>query len=102
MARWFILQRVSNKNHVGFPVGPSPTAGEELGRALQGFAQGEVDRLQLTDEDSHASVVIHLFLLAADAYEIGASASLGHNRTDRYLALAKDCIKSATALGWRA
>lgn len=79
-----------------------PNDGEQLAEDLTFAANALLSR---TDEFSapgsrkynHGRAAI-LLSLAADALEFGASASIGHNRADRYLARARELRARATAM----
>jgi predicted secreted protein len=68
-----------------------PDHGESLGAALAKAAQDREDacRAASPNVDYWCNVVAELLHLAADAYEAGAAASIGHNRAGRYEAAAR-------------
>jgi len=77
-----------------------PATGEDNGAAL-----AKAGELLLADYRSRNAVeayygplVAQIFMLAADAYEKGAAVSIGHNRSDRYHARAKELRREAEAL----
>lgn len=100
MKRWFEMKSSRNTNDAGYQVGPSPSGSEELGGSLMRFAQCEAERMADAPGDYWKATVIQIFLLAADAYSIGAAASIGHNRTARYYAQRDRCIMLAKELGY--
>lgn len=63
----------------------SPGTGEDLGRDLHTAAANLANTIEAIGWNSHQRQrVAALYYLAADAYDRGASASLGHGRRDRY------------------
>lgn len=54
----------------------APSQGEDLGNVLAGCADNVSGKSPLT--------AAQMLYLAADAFDAGASASIGHNRSDRY------------------
>lgn len=76
----------------------TPSAGEELGAALAGFALARETSFKEKEGNQvqyWGPMVAQLYRLAADAYQLGASASIGHNRADRYEFAARTCLNSA-------
>lgn len=100
MRRAFQLSGVSHKNAAGFNSGPTPSAGEDVGNVLYKLAEDTRAAQSENKWDGWKWTVIQLYLLASDAYEAGASASIGHNRTARYRQAAELCRKNAEMLGW--
>lgn len=79
----------------------SPSCGEDLGGTLARLANAEMERVAAIETASvvhWGPTVAQLFYLAAEAYEAGAAASIGHNRTDRYLQAARTHRASAEQL----
>jgi len=70
----------------------SPGCGEDLGQTLARLAAMEMER-HIANPNAKVAHwgdgVAQLFHFAADAYEAGASVTIGHNRSDRYIAAAK-------------
>ena len=69
----------------------TPSCGEELGGTLARLATAEEDRFRAIETASVAhwgSTVAQILYLAAEAFEAGAAASIGHKRSDRYMAAA--------------
>lgn len=78
-----------------------PSQGEDFGSLLAVAAEAQQARL----EASHPDGVVHwgedvaqIYELAAQAFEHGANASIGHNRTARYRGQAYDLRLKAIAL----
>lgn len=70
----------------------TPSFGEDLGGTLARLAVAEAERFAANPNAKvmyWGGTVAQLFYLAAEAYEAGAAASIGHNRTDRYLSAAR-------------
>lgn len=79
----------------------TPGSGEDLGGALAEFAAAR----EATRRDNPKALVMHwgsdvaqLYFLAAEAFEQGAAVSIGHNRSDRYEARARELRGKAAAL----
>jgi hypothetical protein len=78
----------------------TPSCGEALGDMLAKAAslrEGDY-RCAQTSVEHWGNTVAQVYYLAAEAYEQGASASIGHNRSDRYLERAKELRGKAEAL----
>lgn len=73
-----------------------PDSGEQLGANLAKLGKEILDRAPLDSYWRRQAAT--LFYLAADAYQAGADASFGHNRTARYEEQAKRLIAHAEAL----
>lgn len=73
----------------------TPPQGELLGIDLRNLAEDILARGSNPLNNRRAQV---LFLLAADAYDLGAAASIGHNRADRYTLAAKELRARAEQL----
>ena len=72
----------------------TPTAGEELGDLLANAANDLLTRRRATSADGTVNdytlrQVAQLRHLAAQAFDAGASVTIGHNRADRYMAAAE-------------
>jgi len=88
----FELKRIANI---------SPGCGEDLGGALNRFATEEEARFRANPQAKvmyWASTVVQLLYLAAEAFEAGANASIGHGRSGRYDQAARDLRLRAVAL----
>ena len=72
-----------------------PATGEYLGQALARFAEAEKARLA---NPASASWLPDILYLAAEAYEQGASVSIGHNRSACYEERAQQLRNEAAAL----
>lgn len=78
-----------------------PACGEDLGRFLKDAADLSVAKWEAKPESPRefwAPKIAEIYMLAADAYEAGASASIGHSRTDRYMEQARDLRDAARGL----
>jgi len=79
----------------------APNCGESLGELLARLATHEEERFRAIETASVAhwgGNIAQLLYLAAEAYEAGASASIGHNRSDRYEAAAQGFRQRAEKL----
>lgn len=79
----------------------APGCGEDLGSALARFAESEEQRCRALPNGKVSywgSVVEQTLYLAAEAFEAGASASIGHNRAARYEERARALRSGASAL----
>lgn len=78
-----------------------PACGEDLGRFLKEAADLSVAKwsaMPNSPREFWAPKVAQIYMLAADAYEAGASASIGHSRSDRYMEQARDLRDTANGL----
>lgn len=65
----------------------TPSCGEDLGNALAEAAEAQETAFRASPNGRvmhWGSTVAQVYYLAADAFVHGASASIGHNRSDRY------------------
>jgi len=79
----------------------TPSRGEDLGTALARFAAAEEERFRSNPGASvtyWGETVADVMFVAADAFDAGASASIGHNRADRYQERAGELRRKAEAL----
>ena len=79
----------------------APSCGEDLGAALARFAAAEEERFRSNPDGKGmhwAGTVAQVLYLAAEAFEAGAAASIGHSRADRYEERARALRAGATAL----
>lgn len=93
--RLFKLEVVGGYNSI------TPGSGEDLGSLLARLAAEEMEKCVANPNAKVAywgDKVAQLFHLAADAYEAGASVTIGHNRTDRYLSAANNHRQMANTL----
>jgi hypothetical protein len=72
-----------------------PTQGEDIGRVLeqlgdQMFIQQKLTPTYMLDR------VATIYELSADAYQLGADVTIGHNRSDRYNEYSKNALRKAT------
>jgi hypothetical protein len=79
----------------------APAAGEDLGVALAEFADAKAAGFRANPK----ALIMHwgynvaqIYYLAAEAFEQGASASMGHNRSDRYEQRARELRAKAEAI----
>lgn len=86
--------------HLEHVRGIVPNQGEELGDALRKAANAleKSSREGPGSVEYWASRTAQLYHLAADAFLAGASASMGHNRADRYQEAARELRAKATSL----
>lgn len=89
MTQFFKLDRIN-------PI--VPNTGEEVGEMLRKAAADKVTVMSPTAPAWFVENVCQLFYLAADAFDAGASASIGHNRAERYEARARACRAEADRL----
>lgn len=92
MTQAFELKRVRNI---------SPSGGEELGAALAACAEARESSFREKPNSLVSfwgDTVAQIYFLAAEAYEQGASVTLGHNRTDRYMTRARELRAAAERL----
>lgn len=77
-----------------------PDHGESLGQALAAaaYAKEQCIRKAGNGVEYSCHVIAEMLYLAADAYEAGAAASIGHNRADRYEEAARQHRTNAEAL----
>ena len=71
-----------------------PSEGEDWGLFFQAQADKLVEEHQADSKQFHnywAPKIAQLYSLAADAWDLGALASIGHNRTARYEEAARRC-----------
>lgn len=80
----------------------SPGTGEDLGNALANAATAREQQLRdgpgAANVDHWSATIAQMLYLGADAFEAGASASIGHNRSDRYQQRAKELRTKADDL----
>lgn len=79
----------------------TPGSGEDLGGALARFADAEAVRYRANPDPRimfWGSNVAQIYFLAAEAFEQGASASIGHNRSERYETRARTLREVAVAI----
>jgi hypothetical protein len=79
----------------------SPSTGEDLGEALTRFAFAEEDRFRATPNarvSNWSFTVAQLLYLAAEAFEQGASVSIGRKRADRYDEAGKELRRKAAVI----
>ena len=76
----------------GYGAGITPSGGEELGHDLAALAETFAEKAGVEPVSGNythfAYKAATLFYLAADAFVLGAQASIGHNRAQRYHGLA--------------
>jgi hypothetical protein len=76
-----------------------PSEGEDWGNYFRQQARSFVEKIERGESRSHWSrFAVQLFEFAADAFEAGAGASIGHNRTARYMDAARGCRNMAEEL----
>lgn len=79
----------------------TPTCGEDLGRSLASFAEAS-ESTHRANPDARimywGSNIAQIYFLAAEAFEQGASASIGHNRSDRYEDRARELRAKAESI----
>lgn len=79
----------------------TPGCGEDLGAMLAGAASLREGDARCNPEAKvmyWGNTVAQVYFLAADAYEQGASASIGHNRSDRYETRARELRAKAESI----
>lgn len=71
-----------------------PTQGEDIGRVLEQLADQMFIQQKLTPTYMLDRVAT-LYELSADAYQLGADVTMGHNRSDRYTEYSKNSLRKA-------
>ena len=78
----------------------APSTGEDLGDLLVKSANAQLELIEKSEYKNNCclSRVAQILYLAADAYNAGAAASIGHSRSMRYEAAANKATQQADAL----
>ena len=78
----------------------TPSTGEDVGDLLVKSANAKLEQIEKSEYKNNycLSTVAQILYLAADAYNAGAAASLGHSRSMRYECAAKKATQQADAL----
>lgn len=78
----------------------TPSTGEDVGDLLVKSANTKLEQIEKSEYKNNycLSTVAQILYLAADAYNAGAAASLGHSRSMRYECAAKKATQQADAL----
>lgn len=94
MSQLFRLVRVGDAHSV------TPSSGADLGTALAecATAKAAAHRANTAPIMHWGSTVAQIYFLAAEAFEQGAAVTMGHNRSDRYEARARELREAATSL----
>lgn len=95
MPQTFKLERATDRANI------TPGCGEDLGEMLAKAAslrEGDFRCNPNARISSWANTVAQLYFLAADAFDQGAAASIGHNRADRYASRADGLRRRAATL----
>jgi phage gp29-like protein len=89
---------IVSHNHTRLIPDDGETMGAELKRAAE-HREKELTQMQGGVLNDQARRILgQLYHLAADAYDYGASASIGHNRTERYMHQSRELRAKAESL----